>query len=60
MSADKFILRTDVHALNQNRELYSLGGSGTGFKSAQITAGQFVPICPNRNYLEVTPLTPIV
>jgi hypothetical protein len=40
-------LRTDVHALAQNRELYSLGGSATGFKSLQITAGQFVAPTPS-------------
>jgi len=40
-------LRTDVHALNQDRELYSLGGSATGIKSLQITAGQFVAPTPS-------------
>ena len=46
-SAIIIAMRTDVHALNQNRELYSLGGSATGFKSAQITAGQFVAPTPS-------------
>ena len=40
-------LRTDVHALNQNRELYTLGGAAEGFKSLQITAGQFVAPTPS-------------
>eukprot|EP01045_Picozoa_sp_COSAG04_P021253 COSAG04_NODE_2266_length_4421_cov_10.799779_1_plen_67_part_00 len=30
-----------------DREQYSLGGSGTGIKSLQITAGQFVAPTPS-------------
>ena len=40
-------MRTETQALNQNRELYALGGSATGIKSAQVTAGQFVAPTPS-------------
>ena len=48
-SAILVALRTDTHALNQDRERYLLGGSGTGIKSLQCTAGQFVAPQPSYN-----------
>ena len=46
-SAIIIALRSDVHALNEDREQYLLGGSDTGIKSLQITAGQFVAPTPS-------------
>ena len=42
-------LRTETHALDQDRERYLLGGSATGIKSIQATAGQWVAPQPSYN-----------
>ena len=48
-SAILVALRTDVRALDQDRERYLLGGSATGIKSLQATAGQWVAPQPSYN-----------
>ena len=42
-------LRSETHGLAADRERYLLGGSGTGFKNFQLTAGQFVAPQPSYN-----------
>jgi hypothetical protein len=42
-------LRSETHGLAADRERYLLGGSGSGFKNFQLTAGQFVAPQPSYN-----------
>ena len=46
-SAIIIALRSDTHGLDVDREQYALGGSDTGIKSLQVTAGQFVAPTPS-------------
>jgi hypothetical protein len=42
-------LRSETHGIGADRERYLLGGSDTGFKNFQLTAGQFVAPQPSYN-----------
>eukprot|EP01045_Picozoa_sp_COSAG04_P013174 COSAG04_NODE_919_length_9421_cov_5.695130_8_plen_526_part_00 len=46
-SAIIIALREDTHTLAQDRERYLLGGSATGIKNLQLSAGQYVAPSPS-------------